>query len=114
MMKQLKTDVNGLVLDEYARASEQYGPKHHSLHEAAAVMYEEYEEAQEEIAKVDKLFDEFWSYTRNDSGLGCKQTASRLRDRAINAACELLQLAAMAHKTVKSIPDKGFLGEEIE
>ena len=113
-MKQLKKDVNCLVLDEYKRASDQYGPKHHSLHEAAAVMFEEYEEGGEEVSKITDLFDQFWAQTRNDNGLGCKMLASKLRDRAINAACEMIQLAAMAHKTVQSLDNKGFLGEEIK
>ena len=102
MMSRLKKAVDQLVHDEYALASEQYGPKHNTPHEAYAVMKEELEEAQHEVDTVDdKLNIEYWRGVMYDSDLTCTHNAKEIRDHAIKAACEMIQVAAMAEKTLK-------------
>ena len=106
MMKILSKAVGDLVQQEYALASEQHGPRFHSLHEAYAVMKEELEEAEYEfdIAK-DKLDKDFWRGVRFDSELECKNNAQLIKERAENAAAEMIQLAAMAYKAMQGFEE---------
>lgn len=101
MMSKLKKAVSQLVLDEYALASEQYGEKHHTPHEGYAVILEEFEEAQHEEGVLEDKLEEFWRGTKNDSELCCQLNAKEIKERAIKAACEFIQVAAMAHKALQ-------------
>lgn len=106
MMKILSKAVGDLVQQEYALASEQHGPRFHSLHEAYAVMKEELEEAEHEfdIAK-DKLDEDFWRGVRFDSELKCEKNAQLIQERAEKAAAEMIQLAAMAYKAQRGFEE---------
>ena len=101
MMSKLKKAVSQLVLDEYGLASEQYGKQHHTPHEAYAVMLEELEEAQDEERILEDKLDEFWRGAKSDSELCCQKNAKAIKERAINSACEMIQVAAMAHKATQ-------------
>ena len=101
MMSKLKKAVTQLVLDEYGLASEQYGEKHHTPHEGYAVILEEFEEAQHEERILEDKLEDFWEGAKADSELACKLNAKTIKERAINAACEMIQVAAMAHKALR-------------
>lgn len=107
MMKKLQDGVKVLIDQEYALASGQYGDKHHSPHEAYAVIKEELEEAQDEIEIVEDKLDEFWKAAKRDFYYGCKMNADVIYKRAMAAACEMIQVAAMAHKALQ-----GYEGSE--
>ena len=102
MMKQLLKDVEQLTEKEYALASKDHGAQFHSPHEAYAVIKEEVEEAQDELRVIeDRLTDEFWRGVKYDSTFTCNYNAKIIYDRAVSAAAECIQVAAMACKSLK-------------
>lgn len=101
-MTKIKEGVTQLVKQEYALASEQHGGTFKSYHEAYAVMKEEVDEAMHEGNIVeDKLNDDFWRTVKADFPFGCELNAKIIMTRAIDAACEFIQVAAMAYKTLQ-------------
>jgi len=108
MMKILKADVERLVQEEYARASDQHGARFNSPHEAYSVMKEEFEEAVAECNIVNGVLNvEYWNSVKQDSDYIGNKVAGEIQKYAINAACEMIQLAAMALKA-----QKGYGNEE--
>jgi hypothetical protein len=89
-------------------------PLFNSTHEGYAVILEEFEEALEEIERLDSYVDELWHNVRynffNKKGT-CEEVAVNnirlINSTAIDLACEAIQIAAMANKFIESIkPDK--------
>lgn len=107
MMKKLIESVDLIVNEEYDRASKDHGERFHSQHEAYAVIKEEMEEAQEEIEIVDDKLGEFWEAAKRDFLYGCNLNAGIIYKRAMNGACEMIQVAAMAKKALQ-----GYEGSE--
>lgn len=77
----------------------------HSDHEFWAVLKEEVEELQEESIFCSKRIDEMWDTIRNSDLLYMmqdeekrKRTIKTLKNSAINAACEAVQVAAVIDK----------------
>lgn len=102
MMTKLVEKVTNLVKEEYELASAIHGAKHNSPHEAVAVIYEEIEESAVENQNVQKMFSDFWDGVKlNASGEIQKEVLGNLRSSAILAACEMIQVAAMAHKAMQ-------------
>lgn len=99
MVDKLIESLLPIVEEEYGRAGAKFGLKNNSDHESYAVMKEEFEEAEDEICRLLKLYF-------------CK----RIKNIAILAACECIQLAAMAHKAAVTVCDgpayKELIGEE--
>ena len=103
MMEKLKVDVKPLVLDEYKRASEQFGATHNSSHEACAVTFEEVIECDNALNDVKNDLHIVWSNTMaNKPSL---REWNKLKEDAINLACEAIQVAAMAYKSLQSFDD---------
>ena len=103
MMKKLKADVKPLVLDEYKRASEQFGATHNSSHEACAVTFEEVIECDNALNDVKNDLYMVWSNTmENEPSLS---EWNKLIEDATNLACEAIQVAAMAYKSLQSFDD---------
>lgn len=100
MMTKLKESVKGLVKAELLMASKDYGDRFHSAHEAYAVILEEYEEAKEEFDNMEYPLSSFWGCARfrDYSGDVFNAHLSDLEKVAIRAACECIQIAAMARK----------------
>lgn len=99
ILKQLKHDITLLVTDELIRASEKFGDKHNSSHEAYAVILEEFEEAKQEIAYVDAFLKNYWVDVKQNSAKA--STLVDLEECAINGAAELIHVAAMARKALR-------------
>ena len=100
-MTKLITSVQELVKQEYERAAAQYGPAHASQHEAYAVMREEFQEAVEEMNKVGELIEErFWQNVRNNDTELNEGVADVITAHAVLCACECIQTAAMAVKSL--------------
>lgn len=97
-MKKLIEEIKKLSSEEYSRAAEKFGKQHNSPHEAYAVIKEEFEEVQENAFKVEQLLDEFWEQTKANNITLCKSAVAALGREAILAACECVQVAAMAYK----------------
>ena len=99
MMTKLKEQVTRLVDFELEMANKEHGERFNSAHEAYAVMKEEYEESKEALIDVSTLLNEcFWTSCRYNEN--CVDIAEDIRNEAIKAACECIQVAAMAQKYI--------------
>lgn len=95
-MKELKEAVKVLMHEEYERAAERFGEKFNSPHEAYAVLKEEMEEAQSEMRCILGQMEAYW--IRIKENMITDGSLEVIEERALNAACELIQVAAIAYK----------------
>lgn len=94
-MNAIETEVRALVDKELAAANERF-PQFHSQHEGWAVIKEEMEETEEELAKMKIYLAGAWGNITSD--VQANSDIESLKQRAINAACEAIQVAAMCKK----------------
>lgn len=98
-MSEIKTPVETLVTLELFFANQKH-PPFNSQHEGAAVILEELDEAREDLSECIGIFKTLWANVRRDES--ANTPAEILRKKAIDAACECIQVAAMAQKFVDS------------
>ena len=98
-MNAVKEQVSALVTRELFFANQKH-PMFCSPHEGAAVIREELEEAQEAINAAAGMYQALWIKVKHDEDT--YKIAELLRMRAEAAACECIQLAAMAQKIIDS------------
>ena len=96
-MNAVKEQVSALVNRELFFANQKH-PAFNSPHEGAAVICEELEEAQEAIDAAAGVYSALWEKVKHDEG--ADKLAEMLRTKAEEAACECIQLAAMAQKMI--------------
>jgi len=89
--------INQLVEDEYKRASEKFGKKFNSSHEAYAVILEEFEEASHESDMFEKGIGQYWNNVKSNDSIQ-KVWLVVTQDCAKKAIAEWIQVAAMCHK----------------
>lgn len=94
-MNVVSKDVERLVEKELASANERF-PQFHSEHEGWAVMQEEAEELQEECDSIELAMEQLWNRIRD--GIPTAQYVALVEQYAEAAACEAIQVAAMARK----------------
>ena len=92
-----KTDVLRAIAKEKENAIENHG-YFHSDHEFWAVLFEEVEELQEDSAYITGIVRRLWDSVRGDSMLNNIDTLNAVRENAIEAACEAIQIAAVIYK----------------
>lgn len=102
-MKELRKQVEKLVCEEYERSSIEHGKTYYSSHEALGVLWEEVEEAQCEMSGVHTIYDFFRQSVKNDDYDVQVEYLKRIHKIAVNGACELIQVANVAQKAIKSI-----------
>lgn len=103
-MDKLIEDVKQLVDEEYNRAAIKFGATNNSDHESYAVLLEELEEADAELFQVQNQLDKFWLLTKaNDSDISKYSRLLEMERRAVLAACEMIQVAAMAKKAALTV-----------
>ena len=102
-MNAASKDVEKLAEKNLASAKARF-PRFHSPHEGWAVLREKYDELEEEVHQLDSEINCYlWgSVKRNTTA----DNAEAVKQRAIAAACEAVQVAAMAQKYLD------MLGEE--
>lgn len=101
-IKPLIPPVEALVEAELLRASAKFGERHHSPHEAYAVMLEELEETQAELSKASSMLSGYWGAVKlNHPQDYLNDAANRAKFLAIQTACEAIQLAAMCEKALR-------------
>lgn len=106
-MSDLLQGIERLTLEEYERAAAIFGAVNHSDHESYAVLLEEFEEAKAELNCIDMAMKRFWEDTKNDAvgvfGDIANYNVEVIKDAAMRLAAESVQVAAMAHKAVKTM-----------
>ncbi len=101
-IKPLIPPVEALIEAELLRASANFGERHHSPHEAYAVMLEEQLETQAEIIRAAESVNRYFERVMaNSSPELLNKTLSDAKLYAIAAACEAIQLAAMCEKALR-------------
>lgn len=95
-MNAVENQIRDLVAVELASANAKF-PQFHSPHEGWTVMLEECKELEDEYRKISSEMEEMLSSIRmNDNcDIECAQVILR---HAVFAACESIQVAAMAQK----------------
>lgn len=103
MMKKTEKGVGYLVEHEYEMAAEEWGKKFASLHEGAAVLREEIEEATDEGNCVDYSFSCLWDAVKLNDTARIREELRNIYTHAILGASEMIQVAAMAMKMSKTL-----------
>ena len=98
-MRELIDKVQELVVFELNRANTIHPPKFNSMHEAYAVILEEFEEAKDDLESAEWTLREIWFETKANR---CKDDIDvdieELERRATLGAAEMIQVAAMCRK----------------
>lgn len=100
MMTKLKEQVTRLVDFEFEMANKEHGDRFSSAHEAYAVILEEYEEAKESLESAGGFLNHSFGVSCRHDGSNCVYYAKCIESEAIKAACECIQVAAMAQKFI--------------
>lgn len=99
-MRELKKKVKNLIDEEFIRANEKY-PLFASEHEAAAVLLEELEEVEEAIKVIRYGYDDFWECVKEDKFDKMADFLESVYKWSQLAACECIQVGAMAEKSLE-------------
>lgn len=97
--KKTMEGVNYLVQNELDMASDDYGKKFHSDHEAFSVILEEVAESKEELAAIIDCMNGLWLSVRQDTK--SVDILTYIERHARRLACEAIQVAAMARKAMR-------------
>lgn len=100
-MNEVKSDVEKLVQKELESANQRF-PVFHSDYEGAAVIFEETEEAESEMRGVNRHFASTWYFVKQNERIKAYSYINKLKNSAVNLACEAIQVAAMAQKFIDS------------
>ena len=98
-MDAVRDDVEGLITKEVHAANKKF-PMFHSNHEGAAVIFEEIQEAEEQMNEVYRTFKILWDLIKHD--VESEHCVSVIRESAIKLSVEAIQVAAMAEKFLAS------------
>lgn len=94
-MNAVSEDVKMLVEKELESANERF-PQFHSEHEGWAIITEEAEELREECDSIEMAMEQLWRRIRD--GIPTSLQVALVEQYAEAAACEAIQVAAMARK----------------
>ena len=98
-MNAVESDVEKLVQKELESANHRF-PMFRSDHEGAAVIYEEMQEAENELKNAQEYFKALWESVKQN--VDAKWCAESVKIASVNLACEAIQVAAMAQKFIDS------------
>lgn len=109
-MRELYQAMRDEVTNEQSRAKEIYGEINHSDHESYAVILEEFDEADRERRMFALDLEAFWMHCKTDhndeNSKDKREILATLSDRAIRAACEWVQVAAMCKKATVTLNNR--------
>lgn len=110
MMDKLIKEVSELVEAEYGRAAAKFGCANNSDHESYAVLQEELDEALDEVGVVEDAMAYFWGQVKRNSPDQEKiKICDKLEKCALLAACEFIQVAAMAKKAAITVAGRNVI-----
>ena len=103
----IKQKIYELTETELKAANEKF-PLFASSHEAYAVIFEEFDEAREELEMVEYSLDKFWTEVKeNESPEVKNKRLTRIYENAVKLAVKAIQTAAIARKGILSSYQKG-------
>lgn len=105
-MIELETRVRELAFTEKTSAIKRHGYAH-SDHEALALLQEEIWEAEKEMQRVRVYEYALKKQVYINNHKLSLEYVSEIKNDAINAACELIQVAAMCDKFIESRQERG-------
>lgn len=105
-MRALITRMRELAEDETTRACTKHGPRFSSHHEGFGVLAEEIEEAEQELHVLRGLQQSLLIAIHDEDIQRVRDTLDDIHERAIRAACESTQVAAVAEKWMTRMPTK--------
>jgi lipopolysaccharide biosynthesis regulator YciM len=107
-MEKLIKSVQAIKEEEYRRAAQKFGPVNNSDHESFAVIFEEMQEAFDEVKNTDEAIERFWQMvkSREARDQDKQSVLTAVENSAIFAACEFIQVAAMAYKANRTIQQR--------
>jgi len=97
--------VSYLIENELDFAADEHGATFASMHEGAAVLFEEVQEAQDEDGSIDNLIPLFWEAVKNEDSKRARMFAEEIASHAERLSCEAIQVAAMAMKFVDTVEE---------
>jgi hypothetical protein len=97
MIEPLLKAIEPLVVEELARANEQF-PQFHSPHEGWAIICEEVEEAKMAMGEIDLLNNSLRREVFGDNEKCANMHIKSMRKAAVALAAEAVQVAAMCDK----------------
>ena len=95
--EEAKMYIDDAIEKEKSAAIENHG-YFHSDHEFWAVLCEEAEELQEDSTYITGIVRRLWNSVRGDSMFNNIDTLNTIRENAIEAACEAVQVTAVIDK----------------
>lgn len=98
-MKEIVQFIKAIAQTETERILQEKG-KFHSAHEAFAVALEEWQEAKEELEQCEIVLNQIWEGVRVDDYRSQMNKYKVLYNRALYAAAECAQLAAVCQKAL--------------
>lgn len=98
-MNKVLDKLPALIDEELQAAMDEHG-EFHSLHEGYAVLLEEVEEMEKEVADVRSMLNLLWMNVKNDNVVPAYLHAGEIVKSAQNAAAEAIQVAAVALKII--------------
>lgn len=105
-MKELLAAAEKLADEELIRANKKF-PQFHSAHEAYGVIKEEIEEQDSDSSDIRCEFYKFWESVRHNKPEMQIIHAEQVKEAALHAAAEAIQVAAMAQKFLDMERDGG-------
>lgn len=103
MMKKTERGVEIIAQHEYEMAAEERGEKFASLHEGAAVLREEIEEALDDAHYMNLAFCGMWEAVKEKDNEKVAGQLEKLYKEAIIGASEMIRVAAMAVKMSETL-----------
>jgi len=101
MMEKLLFDMRCATCNELERANKQHS-LFNSLHEEYGILAEEIAEAKEAFEETERMFDRFFMCMRKDDYSSANDNLAYIKKNAIDCAAEMIQVAAMAQKSLDS------------
>lgn len=102
-MSTIVQPINLLVSDEYDRAANLHGAVFASPHEGYGVIAEEVQEAGDALEIAESVMKQLLLAIREEKPRSMIDLADYIRDQAVNAAAECIQVAAMCEKMVRTV-----------
>ena len=101
-MRRLTDPLDALATIEAEHARRTHGPDYASHHEGFGVLAEEVQETDDELRTMQRHIEHLLREVRAENSEGIRLTLGAIRQDAVRAAAEALQVAAVCEKFARS------------